>query len=301
MKARFKAGELATAVGLMAHVVDRSQVQRYPHLGGLVVEADAGIVRLQAGDLDVSAEATVPAEVVEAGHVTLALAELSGLIKGFPEDAPLTISGSTLSAARSRYRLPGLPAGERPERLTVAPDTPALTLTAGDIVGLLTDTSAAAAKEVTRAYLRGIYLHAVGPQLRAVATDGVTLVRSDIAAPAGSANFAALIPGRAAALLLRLAKLNDGELTLRADAHVLSVAGDGRAFTSRLNSGRYPDYRKSFLNRPIAGWRLAGANSKARYSGCLQFPAPGLFPSAGAANGRAFSWDCHSRAPPPTS
>ena len=78
----------------MAHVVDRSQVQRYPHLGGLVVEADAGIVRLQAGDLDVSAEATVPAEVVEAGHVTIALAELSGLIKGFPEDAPLTISGS---------------------------------------------------------------------------------------------------------------------------------------------------------------------------------------------------------------
>src|SRR6202007_1003669 len=95
----------------------------------------------------------------------------------------------SVSAGRSRFALPVLPAGDFPvmssEGLTVR-----YTLMKEDLARLIDKTRFAISTEETRYYLNGLYLHVVSEggvaKLRAVATDGHRLALAEMPAPEGA-------------------------------------------------------------------------------------------------------------------
>ena len=94
--------------------------------------------------------------------------------------------------------------------------------------------------------MTGIYLHTIGDQLVAVATNGIRLLRVGVNAPAFNDDSRLIVPASAAATLrrlLRLAKVDD--VTLRRSGNLLSVAATGSfELITGLIDASFPDYTR---------------------------------------------------------
>ena len=105
----------------------------------------------------------------------------------------------TVSAGRSRFNLPVLPAGDFPVMSSDGLSS-RVSIDTNDLIRLIDKTRFAISTEETRYYLNGIYLHAAGTAkaatLRAVATDGHRLAQVDLPLPKGAEGMPGVI-GRA--------------------------------------------------------------------------------------------------------
>ena len=147
------------------------------------------------------AEAVVNVE----GQITAPAHTLYEIVRKLPEGAEVSLlySGDdprlVVSAGRSRFNLPVLPAGDFPVMSTDTSGT-RFTLAKEDLARLIDKTRFAVSTEETRYYLNGLYLHAVSengaPLLRAVATDGHRLALAETPAPEGAAGGPGVIVPR---------------------------------------------------------------------------------------------------------
>ena len=108
---------------------------------------------------------------------------------------------------------------------------------------LLLEPLSAAARNSTRFYLCGIFLHTVGDQLIAVCTDGVRLIRVGISAAEFSATRDLILPQEAAMVLRWLVtRTKPDKVMLRRSENLLAVTGPDFEFVSRLIDFKYPAY-----------------------------------------------------------
>ena len=103
----------------------------------------------------------------------------------------------------------------------------------------------AAADEVSRPYLRGIFLHNAGDNLVAVAADGFRFCRvTTPATTALSTDRSLIIPNEMVKTINRLLGNTSGKVTLRRSERLFSVEGAEFALITTRIDATYPEYER---------------------------------------------------------
>ena len=103
----------------------------------------------------------------------------------------------------------------------------------------------AASTEASRLYLNGIFLHNLGDDLAAVATDGYRLCRvTTPATTALSTDRSLIIPNEMVKTINRLLGNASGNVTLRRSERLFAVEGAGFALVTKRIDATYPDYER---------------------------------------------------------
>jgi DNA polymerase-3 subunit beta len=233
---------LATAV----RVVERRNT--IPVLSNLLVSAEAGSLTIRATDLDIQIAATLACQLAgPATSTTLPAQNLHDIVRKLPDGCEVTLSGDdrewTVSAGRSKFRLPCLPAGDFPVMPAVdAGET--FRLPAETLRRAIDSVRFAISTEETRYYLNGIHLHRdQGDGLIAVATDGHRLARAPMQLAAPIDLPSVIVPRKTVEQVSKLLP-DKGEVQLGLSASRISLELDGVTLVSKLIDGTYPDYQR---------------------------------------------------------
>jgi DNA polymerase-3 subunit beta len=230
MRVIAQAGAIGSALTLAAAARQRDA------LVSIVADESAALVCTNPG---ISIKAAVTAEIVERGTATVSGDRLGELIAGFKPGATINIGTTGNAVTIEQYRLPTADMPISPELIG---EIGRVEIGAEDCLDLLAVVSAAGT-EPTRFYLTGVFLHSVGDQLVAVASDGTRLIRRSIAAARFSDDATLIVPNKAASALAKLIRqTKTNRITLRRSRAMISASGAGFELVSRLIDGKYPDY-----------------------------------------------------------
>jgi DNA polymerase III sliding clamp (beta) subunit (PCNA family) len=232
---------LAEALSLAA-----TAVRGNSNLAPVHVVADKGAVSFTCSGPGLSIKITAIADIAVPGEVTVAANRLGGLIAGFSSSSSITINTTAntamISCGDSRFHLPVLP--EVPAALELDTETAGIDVAGNDLLTLF-EVLPAASTEATRFFLTGLYMHSVGDELVAVATDGTKLLRASIKADHLSADRRFIVPSKAAMALIRLVKqTKPARITLRRSHTRFAVTGPAFDFVTALIDAEYPDYER---------------------------------------------------------
>jgi DNA polymerase-3 subunit beta len=194
------------------------------------------------------------ARVEQAGQVTAPAHTLYEIARKLPEGAEVTLAWTgedprlSVSAGRSRFSLPVLPAGDFP---VMSSDglSGRVAVDVNDLIRRIDRTRFAISTEETRYYLNGLYLHTVTeggiPRLRAVATDGHRLALAEMPAPEGSAGApGVIVPRKTIGEARRLLDDAGESVDLAVSPQKVRFDFGGAALTSKVIDGSFPDYAR---------------------------------------------------------
>lgn len=216
-----------------------------PVLANVLFEVEAEGIRLSGTDLDMAVSTVVPAEVDEAGAVTLPAKKLLELVRELPSSSiRITSAGDqrvSLECARSRFKLLGLPKEEFPAFPTVA-FAGGWKTTAGDLQKLISHVAFAASTEESRPILNGVLWELRPDRMRMVATNGHRLAKMDLSSQGGS-EADLIVPPKALDQIRKLFSSDTSLEIARSDNHIGFRSGETQVF-SRLIEGPYPNYEQ---------------------------------------------------------
>jgi len=241
MKLVAEASMLTSALSLAA-----TAVRGNSNLAPVHVVAEKGVVSFTCSGPGISIKITAIADIAEAGEATVAANRLGGLIAAFASASLITINTTKntilVSCGDSRFSLPVLP--DIPAPIDFDTDNNGIEVAGNDLLALL-EVLPAASTEATRFFLTGLYMHSVGDELVAVATDGTKLLRASIKADHLSTDRRFIVPSRAATALIRLVKQSKpARITLRRSHTRFAVTGPAFEFVTALIDAKYPDYER---------------------------------------------------------
>ncbi|MGZ3276890.1 MAG: DNA polymerase III subunit beta [Caulobacteraceae bacterium] len=252
MKFTIERTALIKALGHVQSVVERRNT--IPILSNVLLSADRNGVSFAATDLDMEIVDFADAQVDTPGQITAPAHTLYEIVRKLPEGAEVELRYTgddprlQISAGRSKFNLPVLPAGDFP---VMSSDglSQRITLDTGDLIRLIDKTRFAISTEETRYYLNGLYLHTVGEgagqQLRAVATDGHRLALAEMIAPAGVAGVPGVIVPRKTVQEARRLLEDAGEtVELQVSASKVRIQFGRASLTSKVIDGSFPDYMR---------------------------------------------------------
>ncbi|MFF5205170.1 DNA polymerase III subunit beta [Streptosporangium sp. NPDC000396] len=241
MKLRVNRDVLADAVAWAARVLPNRPA--VPVLSGLLLEADVDLV-LSAFDYDVSARASVEADVVEPGRVLIPgriLAEISrSLPAGWVE---IVASGSeaVLTCGSAEFALLTMPVEDFPTLPATPPKVGAIG--GGIFASAVGQVAPASSRDEALPMLTGVRIDIAGETVTMAATDRYRIAarefdwrpeRADVTA-------AAMVPAR---VLVEVARsLRGGEVSVGLGDGVAGFESVGRSTTVRLLDEQFIDYR----------------------------------------------------------
>ena len=246
MKVTVERAELLKSLGHVYRVVERRNT--IPILANVLIKADKGNLSLKATDLDLEVTDTTPADVSPGGATTVPAHMFYDIVRKLPDGSQIVIEGSgdravlSIRAGRSRFTLQTLPESDFPD-LAAGEMSHSFSLPAGDLKRLIDKTQFAISTEETRYYLNGIYLHAAGKMLRAVATDGHRLAQVELPLPEGAVGMPGIIiPRKTVAEVQRLIESGEGEVAVELSAGKIRFSIGNVVLISKLIDGTFPDY-----------------------------------------------------------
>ena len=250
MKLTIERAALLKALGHVQSVVERRNT--IPILSNVLLSADREQVSFSATDLDMEIVDEGAAHVDVPGQITAPAHTLYEIVRKLPDgaDVSLTYSGEDprllISAGRSKFNLPVLPAGDFPV-MSADGLSAHIQVDANDLIRLIDKTRFAISTEETRYYLNGLYVHTVmdggEAKLRAVATDGHRLALAEMIAPEGSAGTPGVIVPRKTVNEARRLLEDAGEtVDLALSPQKVRFEFGGAALTSKVIDGNFPDY-----------------------------------------------------------
>ncbi|MGH7446298.1 MAG: DNA polymerase III subunit beta [Longimicrobiales bacterium] len=217
-----------------------------PVLSNILIEVGEDSISMSGTDLDIAVSVNVPAEVDEAGSLTVPAKKLQELARELPEHpVRITTKGDRLelTCGRATFRLNGMPRDE-------FPTFPAVDFTSSWKVGgkvlheLIRQTSFAVSTEESRPILNGVLWQLGAGEMRMVATNGHRLARIRISSEMTGAPKADLIvPPKALAQVERLFSADDEIEVARSENHI-GFRKDGTQVFTRLIEGPYPNYEQ---------------------------------------------------------
>ncbi len=254
MEFRIQRGVLVDAVTAAARSLPaRSPV---PVLGGLLLTAGEGLLRISGFDYEVAATVEVPAETVTPGQVLVLGRRLLDVCKVLPETAvSCALEGArfTVEGGGTRFGLSTLPREEYPA-LPKLPE-PRGVVDAGAFAEAVAQVVIAAGRDESLPVLTGVGLRLDGPGLTLTASDRYryavrTLEWKPDAGNAGEEGEA-VVPGRR---LADIARSLAGSGLVRVGlggpggtgGGLISFEGAGMRTTVRLLDGRLPRHDKLF-------------------------------------------------------
>jgi DNA polymerase-3 subunit beta len=245
--------ERAALLKALSHV--QSVVERrntIPILSNVLLSAGRDRLSFAATDLDMEMVDEAEARVTQEGQITAPAHTLHDIVRKLPEGAEVELSYSsddprlTVSAGRSRFNLPVLPAGDFPVMSTESTGA-RFTLMKEDLARLIDKTRFAVSTEETRYYLNGLYLHTVSENgqalLRGVATDGHRLALAETPAPEGAAGGpGVIVPRKTIDQVRRLLDAGTGPVEVQISPQKIRFEFDKASLTSKVIDGSFPDY-----------------------------------------------------------
>lgn len=214
-----------------------------PALAGLLIDAADGTLRLSAFDYDVSARATINADIAEPGRVLISGRMLAEIVKALPhKPVELSQTGAevTLTCGPAKFTLLTMPVEDYPTLPSVPPatgvvDAAVLREAIGQVV-------VATGKDDTLPMLTGVRVEVSGGRVTFAATDRYRMAARVFAwDPAtADAELGAMIPARTLQEVAR--GLGSGPVTVGLADTMAGFESAGRTTTTRLLDPEFPKW-----------------------------------------------------------
>jgi DNA polymerase-3 subunit beta len=252
MRATLERSNLLRSLSHVHRVVERRNT--IPILSNVLIKAEGSKLHLKATDLDIEIYEKTPAAVEKSGATTVPAHMLYEIVRKLPEGAEVSLASEAdaanfrVAAGKSRFSLQMLPDTDFPD-ISAGAFTHSFAIGAPALRELIERTQFAISTEETRYYLNGIYLHAVTEGrkrwLRAVATDGHRLARTQVEAPSGCEGMPGIIvPRKAVGEILKLVEDPESTATVELSDTKIRVSVGETVLTSKLIDGTFPDYNR---------------------------------------------------------
>jgi DNA polymerase III subunit beta len=220
-------------------------------LGGILLEAGDGVVRLSATDMEISIQTSSPAEVEEEGRVVIPARIFNDIVRSLPGGS-ISLehddSGGTvrLAAGENEYRIRAYAADDFPQ-LPGFDAEAAFTMSGDLLVETVEKVSRSYSRDETRPVLTGILISFEENRVRMVTTDSyrLSIKETELATTAFEGSREAIIPARAMQEVARIFG-SEGEDEVEvslSENQALFRIGDV-LFGTRLIDGNFPEYRR---------------------------------------------------------
>ena len=242
--------ELVAALGIVSRAVStRTSVQI---LSGILLEGQAGELRLAATDMELSLRATLAAQLEGDGAIVLpgkTLVDIARLlpadevvIEHKPAESVVHVTSGTASYTLNTYN---------PEDFPRLPELDAVQTFSVDRESLLetiTRVARAASRDESRPVLTGILVSFTGGKLVMAATDSYRLAVKETELDGTVPELEAIVPSRALQELARIATAGDAvEVGVHENQVLFSAGSSGGGvawLTTRRIDGQFPNYRQ---------------------------------------------------------
>ena len=223
-------------------------------LGGVLLEAHEGLVRLSATDMEVSIQTTAEAEVEEEGRVVIPARIFNDVVRSLPSgELALAHDRSEgvvrLSARENEYRIRAYAAEDFPQ-LPKFDDAAAFKMSGEALVETVEKVSRSYSRDETRPVLTGILISFEESRVRMVTTDSYRLsIKETELATTFDGSREAIIPARAMQEVSRIFSSSDEEQVevVLSENQALFRIGDV-LFGTRLIEGNFPEYKRLLPN-----------------------------------------------------
>jgi DNA polymerase-3 subunit beta len=218
-------------------------------LSNVLLTATKGTLVLQATDLKVGFETSIPVDVVQEGTTTAFCDKLLNIIRSLPEgDVELEQTDATMLRIRPvskkiDFQLRCIPADKYPEIAKVA-DSSYFDFPQKDFIEMVSKTLFAVSDDETRYFMNGIFVEKRDDMLVMVATDGRRLAHISRKIPVPIENLRGVILPPKILTIVRKLSSGEGSLSLALTDKNLFVRMDGKNLASNLIDGQFPDYRR---------------------------------------------------------
>jgi DNA polymerase-3 subunit beta len=227
-----------------------------PILANVLLEAskdgDAGTLAFAATDLEVGICGSHPADVTQAGGITVSAKKLYEIVRELPEE-PVHLEVASnfyvmLRCARAEFSLAGTAPEEYPDRPLVSPGR--MAVVQGAVLGdMIARTMYAASVDETRYNLNGVFIERRTDRgtIRMVATDGHRLacVDRELGGDFEGLSTGVIIPRKALAEIKRLVDEEDtDEVEIGFEGNHGLVRKGSVTLTMRLIEGEFPNYQQ---------------------------------------------------------
>lgn len=228
-------------------VSSRSTIQL---LGGILLEAGDGAVKLSATDMEISIQTSSPAEVEEDGRVVIPARIFNDIVRSLPEGTfslEHDATGGTvrLAAGENEYSIRAYAADDFPQ-LPGFEAEDAFRINGEVLVETVEKVSRSYSRDETRPVLTGILISFEENRVRMVTTDSYRLsIKETELATTFEGSREAIIPARAMQEVSRIFSGSDEEEVEVAlsENQALFRIGDV-LFGTRLIEGNFPEYRR---------------------------------------------------------
>ena len=221
-----------------------------PILANVKIEAKDGQATFVTTDLDFTAVATIPCNVIEEGATTLpAKLLMSAISRAADGDISIEVSKenerAVIQAGVSLFRINGLPAADFPRLPEEDGDEAEFTIPQGDLKSIMRRTMYAMTDDDTRRALRGINFKFSEGKLKVAATDGRRLAYAEYAPQEPYAfELDFILPSKCVCELVRnLGTAGDAVFTRRKTLIRVKIS-DSLVLYSKLIDDAYPPYNR---------------------------------------------------------
>lgn len=275
MKLILERADIVGALSRVTGVVARNS--NIPILNNVLLTAAGDTLTIRATDLDMQAVTSCPADIAQAGEITVDAQRLREIVNAaaagsqisldMPDDDPRLL----VKSGRSRFRLPVIDPTAFPkipdDKWAATFDMPAEVLS-----DMLSRASVSVSQDISRPMLSGVYIHVVGAELVAVATSGFRMTRIVCGLPEKAGKLPGVIlPMKTVGQVIRLL---DGGVTVRVSASKEKTRFEvgGAVITSKVIDYEYVDYQRVIpadlpLTAQIAKEPFAAAIRRAAIAG----------------------------------
>lgn len=246
MKFRAPQSLLAASLDRVLQVVPQKTTM--PILGHLLVEAEAGNVRLTATDLDLTVSTTIESTVEKGGAITMPAKRFAEIVRQLDPTCDVEIevqhSNILLTGGRASFRILGMAAEEFP-KMPEADLKKTFALSTEIVRKAIQRTVFCVSRDETRRALTGVLWEITASSLALVGTDGHRLAR--ISLPVGieiEGRKEVIVPTKALQQLLRLAgEFPDATFAAKIAPDHAVFRIEGTTLFTRLIEGPFPKYQ----------------------------------------------------------
>jgi DNA polymerase-3 subunit beta len=242
MKVRVNQDKFSKMLGLITGVVPTTS--SIPVLSNLLLETEAGNLKVSATDLDISVISLLDCEILSEGSITVAAKRLQEIVRELPgDDVELSVEGTRIgiNSGRANFRMMGMEKDQFP-RVPDLEKVEPIKINGDALDKMIRRSVYAVAKDDTRPVLSGVLWELAPDQLAMVGTDGHRLARMGITGEFPvKESTGVIVPPKALNQVLRLIA-GDREVGIAIDkAFVGFFVGDTTVYTRRIE-GTFPNY-----------------------------------------------------------
>ena len=235
-------------------IVSRSVSTRtlLPVLNNILLETDAGRLKLSATNLDIAITSWIGAMIEEEGAITVPARLFQDFVNSLPSEKPVELSVDPEHASvhakcgTFEANIKGIASGEFPPAIR-PPEEPTLRVESKKFHEAIGQVAFASATDETRPTLTGVLVKIQGDMLTMAAADGFRLAerRLNIMEPVDD-EVTVIVPARS---LLELARISDGtddpiDISIGGDDQRVIFQVDEVELVSRLIEGSFPNYEQ---------------------------------------------------------